>query len=399
LIHVVSHYDADGICAASIIAIALLKLDKPFHLIITKDITPELLQRITACEPSLVIFTDLGSGYLADIAKLPCDIIIADHHELGSIWCGSTAGRQLIHINPELFGKAQFAGAGVAYLIARELIDDRRLAQLALVGSIGDCGDYSLELFIGPGVNRERGLNIFGRFGRPLHHALESAGFTNSIQLLTELGIDPRKTLAELNATERQKLTDALVRERLAADANITSLFTDVWTLANQPAELADAKEFATLLNALGRMGSASTGIALCMGNAKALNAARDIVREYKKQLAAALEWVSNNPVRRTQNATYILAGNAISDALIGTVVSMLARNGDGKPVIGLAMSAEGVKVSGRSSTCNVNKLISKAAEAVGGRAGGHAEAAGATIPVGTEEHFISACEEYLKSL
>jgi RecJ-like exonuclease len=401
LIHLIGHYDADGICSAAIMAIALLNNNKKFHLIISKDIKKDLIQHLIDCEPKLVIFVDIGSGYLADIAALPCDIIVADHHELTTVWSGSDADRQLVHVNPELFNSPELAGAGVSYLIGRELTDDRRLAQLALVGSIGDCGDYSLELFIGPGISKDRGLNLFGRFSRQLNTVLEAARFRNSIQLLSELGIDPRKTLAELNDAERQKLTDALVRERLATDANIADLFTDVWTLANRPTELTDAKEFATLLNAVGRMNSAATGIAVCMGSAKALETAKAIANDYKRQLATAMGWVSSNPdaVRRTANATYIIAGSAIHPNLIGTVVSILARSSDGKPLIGLATSEDGVKVSARAVSCNINKAIAKAAASVGGAAGGHAAAAGATIPADTEERFVSACDEYLKSL
>ena len=396
LVHVVGHHDADGICAASILAIALEKLGKPFQITITKDIKPELIKQIADSKPSLVVFVDIGSGWLKDIAELPCDVIVADHHDLTSVWVSTT--HKLIHVNPMLFGNIELAGAGVAYLIGREMVDDARLAQLALVGSVGDCGDYSLELFVGPSVSRERGLNLFGRFSRPLYTALESAGFKNSIQILTEIKISPRKTLAELDDSERQRLGDALVKERLAADKNVADLFTDVWTLANRPKELTDAKEFATLLNAVGRMGSPTIGIALCLGSPKALEDARAVSREYKRKLASALNWVESNPaaIRRTEHAAYITAGSAINSTIIGTVVSILARSGDGRPLIGLADSDDGVKVSGRSASKNMSKIIGRAAASVGGVSGGHEQAAGATIPAGSEKSFIEECENSL---
>ncbi len=406
LIHIVSHYDADGITSAAIFACTMMKLQKKFHLTIVKQIKPEVIERLKQSEPVLIIFSDIGSGYLNDIEKLDCDIIVADHHEIEKVWTSN----RLIHVNPELFGIKNLSGSVVSYIICRELTKDTDEAPLALVGSVGDLSLIDASIVDSPNIQTEKGLKLYGRFGKPLHSALASepdiGNESSALQLLVELGIAPQnhegwRTLADLDKKERQKLTDALVREKLAHGHSVDELFGDVWTLKGWPDELADAREFATLLNACGRMESATVGVAVCMGSAKALQAARALAKEYKRKLGTAMEWLENHKevIRRTDHATYILAGDSISENLIGTIVSMMIRENIGKPMIGLAKSEDGVKVSSRSTTCNINKIIAKATSVVGGRAGGHAEAAGATIPAGTEERFVAECEEHLKSL
>jgi RecJ-like exonuclease len=69
------------------------------------------------------------------------------------------------------------------------------------------------------------------------------------------------------------------------------------------------------------------------------------------------------------------------------------------KTLIGLANAEDGVKVSARSKDIDVREVITEAARICSGSGGGHKHAAGATIPLGSEEKFIEACENLLKSI
>jgi RecJ-like exonuclease len=65
-------------------------------------------------------------------------------------------------------------------------------------------------------------------------------------------------------------------------------------------------------------------------------------------------------------------------------------------PIIGLATSEQGIKVSARGNHdlivrgLNLARALSEAASAVGGAGGGHDIAAGATIPAGREQEFLA---------
>lgn len=402
VIQVVSHYDADGITSAAMLTSSLLYLNKDFQITVVKKINSNLIKDLKLRNPELVLFADIGSSYLEEIKELNCDIIITDHHDI----VGSESER-IIHINPELL-EINLSGAGTTYLLVREIFENNSLAPLAIVGTIGDYA-YSAnsKIFESPFVEMERGLNLFGRLSRPLHQTLGFSGLldmdqSKAIQFLAELGIKSQKngkwrTLNDLDEDEKKKLADAIVKEN-HGKFDKERIFSDIWTLRNYPDELQDAREFATLLNACGRMGEAATGIAVCLGNKKFLGNARGLLKGYKRLIANYMRWLENNPesIKQSDFATYIIAKDNIHENLIGTIVSMIFKNSE-KSIIGLADAEDGIKVSARSRDIDINKIISEAARMCGGKGGGHREAAGCTIPKGTEEEFIKICDNLLK--
>jgi len=406
IIQIVSHLDADGVASAAIMASALIQLEKKFQITFIKRIKPELIEDLKKRKPELIIFTDIGSGYLDIVKILDCNVIITDHHEVeGSV------SENIIHINPEIFD-VHLSGAGTTYLVARELLQNNNLAPLAIVGTIGDVA-YSLnsKIFETSLIETTTGLNLFGRFSRPLYKALEfsdipdiSGNPSKAIQFLSEIGIKLQKdgewrTLNDLTEDERKKLTDAIVKEYLKHEKfKKEEIFSHILTLKNFPDELKDAREFATVLNACANLNEPAMGIAICLGNKKALESVKGLMRGYKKLIANYMDWIKSNPqsLKQTEFATYLLAGDSINENLIGTIVSILFRPSE-KTLIGFAKAEDGIKVSARSKDVNIRKVIVEAARICGGRGGGHEFAAGATIPFETEERFIEICENLLK--
>jgi len=296
-------------------------------------------------------------------------------------------------------------------LLAKEMLNSNSLAPLAIVGTIGDVSyPTDSKLFETPLIEVERGLNLFGRFSRPLHKALEFSGIpdldneSKSIQFLSEIGIKTQKdgewiTLNDLNEDEKRNLTDAIVKESLNHESfNKKLLFGDILTLKNFPYELRDAKEFATILNACANMNEPSIGVALCLGNEKILGTARNLLKAYRKIIGNYMRWIENNPesIKQTDDANYILGKDAINENFIGTIVSMLFKPVE-KTLIGFGNSKDGIKVSGRSKNVNIREVIVEAARICNGRGGGHESAAGAVIPSDSQEKFIEICERLVK--
>jgi len=407
MIQVVSHLDADGICAAALVASMLMELDKKFQITVIKGVKPEIVKTLEKRDPKLVIFTDIGSGYLDIIKQLKCDVIVIDHHEIEG-----TPSENIIHINPVEFD-LDFSGSGATYLLVKETLKHNSLAPLAIVGTIGDTNySVSSKIFETPMIEIESGLNLFGRFSRPLYRSLELSGMpgvedsSKALQFLSEIGINPQedgewRTLGDLTTEEKMRLTDAIVKESLNHENfRKEAIFGDVLTLKGFPDELKDAKEFATILNATANMNEPAVGIALCLGSAKALEYARGIVRGYKKLISNYLGWIENNPecLRHRDLATYIVAGGAINENMIGTIVSMLFKPSE-RTLIGLANAEDEIKISARSKDINIRDVMVEACKACEGRGGGHKQAAGGTIPLGTEEKFIDFCEGLLKKI
>lgn len=406
LIQLVSDLDCDGIAAASIMTSVLMKSNKNFQITFANRINEKLIENLKAREPELVIFTDMGSGYLNLINDLNSNVIVLDHHQIEG-----EPSENIIHINPEE-ADLELSGSGITYLLAKEMTKSNELAPLAIVGTIGDVS-YSTnsKLFENPLIEAEIGLNLFGRFSRPLYKALEFSDIpgineeSKAIQFLSEIGISPQengewRTLNSLNSEEKRKLTDAIVKESLNHEKYSKKLvFGNVLTLKNFPEELSDAKEFATILNACSNMNEPAIGLALCLGNEKALINARNLLKAYRKIIGNYMRWIENTPesIRQTETVTFILGKDVINENFIGTIVSMLFRPSE-KTMIGFGNSTDGIKISGRSKNFNIRKAIVEAAGACGGRGGGHENAAGAIIPSDMQEKFIETCEKLLEN-
>lgn len=408
-IEVVSHFDCDGIASAAIIKRALERAGKTFSMTIAKQIKPELIEKIKEKNPELVIFTDLGSGYLEDVGKLDCKVIISDHHIIKN----GTENRNIIHINPELFGIKTLSGACVTYVLAKELSSQNKdLAVLAIVGAIGDMQEY--EYGINPeivkeaeenGLKKEKGLRLFGRT-RPLHKTLEYSDIpslsseSSAIQFLSNIGIKIKngsewRTLNDLTKDETQTLSDKLILEAIKNGKKAGDIFNDLYMHNG-----GDLREFSTLLNACGRTENYDVGIGICLGDEEAKKKSISVVNEYRKQIASSLGWVGKNRdvILRTANASFIRAGKNINENVIGTVVSIMVKSETSGILVGLAEGEEGIKVSARTSgSADLNSIISKAAGAAGGFGGGHERAAGGTIPLGSEEKFIEACNDEIE--
>jgi filamentous hemagglutinin family protein len=64
VIHITSHLDADGLAAAGIIGNALIRLGAFFSIRIERWIDDRVINELNKKKAPLIIFTDLGSGYL-----------------------------------------------------------------------------------------------------------------------------------------------------------------------------------------------------------------------------------------------------------------------------------------------------------------------------------------------
>ncbi|MCH2447798.1 MAG: hypothetical protein MK219_01970, partial [Candidatus Poseidoniia archaeon] len=69
-VRIIGHYDCDGLTSSAILVQALLRLGKRFHLSNVLSLSPELIEQLNSEAPTLVLFTDLGSGYMDLLAGL-----------------------------------------------------------------------------------------------------------------------------------------------------------------------------------------------------------------------------------------------------------------------------------------------------------------------------------------
>lgn len=427
-IKVVSHYDADGICAATIIYKTLKNINKKFEVRFVKQLGKEEIIELSREKNSMLIFTDIGSGQLNLIKNYIPDIpiIVIDHHPPEDCeW------NNLYHLNPHLAGidgAREISGAGVTYVLARSLsIKSKKLIDLAIVGAAGDMQNKKGVFF---GVNRllledaefsgaiksEKGLKLYGRYIRPMHKAIEyctepfipnvSGNESGAVQFLSELGIaimDKKgrwRKLSDLTKDEEKKLATVLVLENISAGGTADDIIGNIYRLNNNY----DVREFASILNACGRLEMPIEGLKICLGASEDID---HILKKYRAKIANAVSWSKKNKknIIVTKKASYLIASNNIDENIIGTVISMMLKNDVTMEIVfGFGNAVDKVKVSARcrkksgSNGLDLGKVIRKIVAKLDGEAegGGHANAAGAKIPKESETRFIELAEELI---
>jgi len=434
-----SHIDADGLTSAAVAATALRRADVPFEVVFKDQLDDAAIASIAATDYDTVLFTDFGSGQLETIAAQEAagafTPVIADHHQPAD-------AETEFHLNPLLEGidgASELSGAGAAYVLARHLegdaTDNRDLAALAVVGAVGDMQASDGELH---GANAEivaqgeaagsvrtaTDLALYGKQTRPLPKLLEYAsevhvpGVSNdpsgAVAFLEDLDVDLKdggewRRWVDLNDEERQTVASALVQRALhrgVAANKIDGLVGTTYSLTAEPegTELRDASEFSTLLNATARYDRADVGLAVCLGDREAaLERARTLLREHRRNLSEGIEWVTEQGTTREDHVQWFDAGDRIRETIVGIVAGM-AVGSDGidrsTPIVAFAEKGEDeVKVSARGTNALVRQgldlsaAMAAGAAAVGGEGGGHDVAAGATIPAGERRTFLNAVD------
>jgi len=444
-----SHIDADGLTSAAVAATALERAGIPFDTVFEKQLDEAAIARIAATDHETALFTDFGSGQLDIVVEYADAVtpIVADHHQPAD-------AETTYHCNPLLEGingASELSGSGAAYCLARALggAENRDLAALAVVGAVGDmqAGVDGLtganEGIVAEGVDAgvlQEGtdLAMYGRQTRPLPKLLEYAsdvrvpGITGdesgAVSFLADLDADLRadgewKRWVDLTDDERRAVASALLKRAVASGvpaSRVNDLIGTTYTLTaeDEGTELRDVSEFSTLLNATARYERADVGLAVCLGDrGAALDRARTLLRNHRKNLSEGLELVKSEGVTVEEHVQWFDAGTRIRETIVGIVAGM-ALGADGVrrdlPIVAFASvepratesrseadDGDGeVKVSARGSHTLVRQgldlstVMREAAQSVGGDGGGHDVAAGATIPAGEQAAFVAAVDE-----
>ena len=435
---VVSHIDADGICSGSIAFTALVRKGANVSVRCIPELDPATIAGLASQRFDLCLFTDLGSSLVKELdAALGGKFVVVDHHQITE--------EDLRHksvVNAWGFGLdggKEACSSTMAYFFARTLDPaNRDLAPLAVIGAVADRQDGGSARSL-TGLNQEalndtqsgravtvtEDLLFTGRETRPIHEsvALTTPPFIRGVTgnrdgvlaALHQSGMRLQegrawRSVSSLSPEERMKLTEVLAGLAAGvpgATASIAGLVGTVYTLEGEDpfTPLRDAREFATLLNACGRMGRAGVGIAICLGDrGSQLASATDALSEYRSGLGKALSALSADRSRiELSSSLVIVRGEGlVEDRLLGPVISIMAASPDNsdKVVIGFADSdEESLKVSSRVGDAfpgevNLAAIMRSAAEAVGGVGGGHEMAAGAKIARTRRDEFRRLVEE-----
>ena len=415
-VRVFSHFDCDGICSASIFAKMLARENVKFSITFLKQLTKNALEKICVREDELITFLDFGSGQLDNFKNIleKTQVFVLDHH-----FPKKFEHINLFHLNPLIFQEEEISSSSISYIFAKFVnIKNVDLVDLAVIGSIGDELEIKWKFKgLSEKILKEaeelgkisvlKGIRLYGR-NKPIHQALAntfdpfipgiSGSESQAVQFLSELGIQLKvgnefKRLKDLSFEEQKKLASAIILERLKMkEEESEDIFGNIYILHERVEEIEDAREFATLLNACGRMGNPEIGLALCLGNYSVLDKALEILNDYRKLISSSLR-IAKEMIREEGKISYFIAKDKVPDSIVGTITSILLNSlfiNSPKILVGFANSEDLVKISMRTNMeINLRELVANAIKKIGGEGGGHEKAAGAYIPKGFEEKFI----------
>lgn len=428
VIRIVTHMGTDGVCAAAILIRALQRLDRPFVVSVVKQLSHDYLQELKKEEYSCIFFLDLGSDALTSIQATLGNksIFIVDHHEIEK-----AEKKGIIHINPlehNINGAKEIATGGLMYFFCKELDQKNKdSSYLALVGAVGDLQENNG--FIGlnqvilkecASINIKEGIKAYGAYTRSLVSFLEYSvdpfipGITGDrqkvMQWLRELDLLSLKEskLVELDEVSLKKLTNALIT-RCKVNRALINMRGKNYLIQLKKGDIIDIREFSTLLNAASRLHYPSKGIALCLHEDIQKDKILDILFNYELEIINCLNWFYSH----YQDKEVVISGDGflivkaeehIRDTLIGTVNTIIAMSGIGKPgtlLLFMAHTIEGnskisLRMSQYNEEVNLKELLANLLEGFKSSLGGHSFAAGALIPQEQEEAFILKAKEVL---
>jgi len=440
IIRVMTHLDTDGLTSAAIFLQLLNKNNQVYWISSVKQLETEMIEQLKQESRKnkwkAIVFLDLGASKLTQIRELAAftTVFVIDHHELEpnfesaeSLEVSQEFSGNFFFVSQHFYGNEKISASCLTYLFVKKFGEDKHLAQLAILGMIGDVLDKNIGKVARTilndaeesGMQIRKGLTVFSSM-RPIHKALEFSssifipGVTGSsngaLMMLRDLGIEIKtsqgyKTLLDLNKEELSRLITAILLRRVS-NGHGQDILDNIY-LIKISNRLFDAREVSTMLNACGRLGYSSLALAFLTGSKKAQAKIEEVYAKYKHYIIKALNWV--NSKKKIQGDGYVIinAKNAIKDTIIGTIVSILTSSylyEEGTIVVGMAyrkdskikVSARIVKTKNKQSEVNLYHLLNDVVKITGGEVGGHSNAAGCLIAKEKEKEFLELLEKKL---
>lgn len=437
---ILSHLDADGLASGSILFECLRRAGANVTLRIFPELDTEAIRRVKDSRYDFFIFADLGSSLIEEMAREFGDrFVLIDHHIIDDSF---KEERNILNAwNIGYDGGKEACTSTLAYFVAKT-IDHRNLdlSVLSIVGSVADrqdCGEKhslislnrkALDDSLRAGyISIIEDLILPGRETRPVHESLALMsypyipGFSGNrdsvYSALVNAGLQLKvsghwKTVSELTKEEKSVLIEVILSQtQKENNFSLNELIGEVYTLEfeDRLSPLRDAREFATLLNACGRMDRQDLGIAVCLGErGEQLKEAILTLYEYRNQLNKIVQSIlfDESKLIRTEQFVVIRGHELVNDKLLAPVASIISSSPGFRDKIIIAIARSGstnIKISLRlgkksPSRPNLGIIASEVARTCNGTGGGHSMAAGAKIPIEKENSFLGLFLERIEN-
>ncbi len=412
-IQVFSHYDADGVSSAAIIANALLRAGKEFRVTLFTTLNDFNMGIISRTKADCMIISDLGASYIDQLDELDSEIVVLDHHTVIS------EAKKVCYANPHLYGidgMTSGCGATMSLLFAITLDEDNwDLVQLAFAGIAGDrqhinglsgLNTYLLEQGVERGFIEEVPGSLIPAGDLMTELFLVTDPYIRGVsgnaegvsKILEDAGIKHGKSFMDLTEEEKRKLSSLIAVKLTEQGVQLSSMnevARDRYFLKGMNM---DAEVLSSILNGCGRSGVGGMGIAAGMGDKRAMELGAELTRESARLVVenmVALDEKGLNQRRYFQ--WFDSTDSGFTGMLCG--IAMQSIGDSDKPTIGLNQSNDPVNISSRGMWGQLEKGIDlsvamrEACAAVGGSGGGHRIASGGSVPADKVEEFLDVLD------
>lgn len=409
-VQVFSHYDADGVSSAAILAKALMRAGKEFRVTLFTTLNDYNMDVIRNTKADCIIVSDLGASYIDQLDEMTQDVIVLDHHTIIS------EAKRVCYANPHLYGidgMTSGCGATMCLLFAVTLDENNwDLVQIAFAGIAGDrqhingvsgLNTYLLEEGVRRGhIERMQGSLIpAGDLMTELFLCTDpyirgvSGDVEGVAKLLADAGIDNGKTFMDLNEEERRRLS-SLIAVKLTSQGVLLSSMEEIardrYYLKGMRM---DAEYLSSILNNCGRAGIGGVGIAAGMGDERCLNEGAQQSRDSAKLVVESMVELDRRGLNQMEHIQWFdSTDSGFTGMLCG--IAMQSIGDHSKPTIGMNKSNDPVNLSSRGMFCQLEmgvdlaKAMREACASVGGQGGGHRIAAGGSVPLDKVDEFLA---------
>lgn len=408
-IQVFSHYDADGVSSAAIIANALLRAGKEFRVTLFTTLNDFNMGIISRTKADCMIISDLGASYIDQLDELDSEIVVLDHHTVIS------EAKKVCYANPHLYGidgMTSGCGATMSLLFAITLDESNwDLVQLAFAGIAGDrqhinglsgLNTYLLEQGVERGFIEEVPGSLIPAGDLMTELFLVTDPYIRGVsgnaegvsKILEDAGIKHGKSFMDLTEEEKRKLSSLIAVKLTEQGVQLSSMnevARDRYFLKGMNM---DAEVLSSILNGCGRSGVGGMGIAAGMGDKRAMELGAELTRESARLVVENMVALDKKGLNQRKYFQWFdSTDSGFTGMLCG--IAMQSIGDSDKPTIGLNQSNDPVNISSRGMWGQLEKGIDlsvamrEACAAVGGSGGGHRIASGGSVPADKVEEFL----------
>ncbi len=409
-IQVFSHYDADGVSSAAIIAKTLLRAKKEFRITLFTTLNDYNMDIVRNTKAECIILTDLGASYIDQLDAMDCDIVVLDHHTIIS------EAKRICYANPHLYGiDGMTAGCGATMSLLFSVTMDESnwdLVQIAFAGIAGDrqhingvseLNRYLLEEGERRGFIEEMPGSLIPAGDLMTELFLMTDPYIRGIsgdsegvaKIMKDAGVQPGKTFMDLSEDERRKLS-SLIAIRLTQQGMQLSSMNEVARNRFYLKGLKmDAEYLSSILNGCGRSGVGGIGIAAGMGDERCMTIGSELTQESAKAVVESMVELDRRGLTQLENIQWFdSTDSGFTGMLCG--IAMQSIGDPNKPTIGMNRSNDPINISSRGMWCQLDRGVDlsvamrEACSSVGGSGGGHRIASGGSVPADKVDEFLS---------